>query len=142
MDLKEKYKSLYGRNPRKDWDDARILEAINTKDAEFTLEQEAIQEEPKEGVKEEVKETPPAPKEEVKEPVKQAKVVSKGEANPPSKGDGRTKVYRIFKDGAELYWTAPVIRQALKMEKMRDRIEFPENTDYVSDAKLNKCSNC
>ena len=22
MDLKEKYKSLYGRNPRKDWDDA------------------------------------------------------------------------------------------------------------------------
>ena len=141
MDLKEKYKSLYGRNPRKDWDDARILEAIKSKDPEFTVEeepQETVQEEPKE----EVKETPPAPKEEVKEPVKQAKVVSKGEANPPSKGQARTKVYRIFKDGAELYWTAPVIRQALKMEKMKDRIEFPENTDYVSDAKLNKCSNC
>lgn len=130
MDLKEKYKSLYGRNPRKDWDDARILEAILAKEPDFEYELEPVVTEP-----EPVVETPQVPTQE-------AQVVEQGTSSPPSKGIGRSKVYRVFKNGEEMWWTANVIKYALKEERVKNTIEFPENTDYQSDAKLNKCKSC
>lgn len=130
MTLEEKYKSLYGRNPRKDWDVDKILEKIKEKETDFEAELPA-------DVKEEVVEAPK--KEEVKEAPK-VEVVKKGKEAPVSKGVGHTKQYRVYWMGAERYWTAPVIAQALKTKP--DAIQFPENTDYVANGSINKCKSC
>ena len=69
-------------------------------------------------------------------------VVKEGKLPDPSRGTGRTRQYRVFFKGNELYWTKAVIDSALKSTATRDLVEFPENTDYVASAEINKCKNC
>ena len=123
----EKYKELTGRKWRHD----RDLKDCIAKVEEITGQSIVLDEE--------IEAVTP----QIDEPViTNVTVVEQGEPNPPSKGIGRTKVYRVFFRGNELYWTSRVIEQALRMEATKNDVEFPSDTDFVTDAKINKCKNC
>ena len=131
MTIQEEYKKLYGRNPRKDWDEAKIIEKIKEKEPEFEADEQVE-------VAEEVVEPPKEVIEDAPKPV--VEVVKEGKESPVSQGKGHTKQYKVYWHGEERYFTANVVRQALKTSP--DAIVFPENTDFVASGSINKCKSC
>ena len=124
--MNEKYKQLYGRNPRKDWDDDKILEKILEKEPDYQVDLELANDALQEKEEEEVK----------------AEVVKEEGKQPVSMGVGFTKQYRVILPDGDRYWTKNVINQALKTEPFASTIQFPEDTDFVAEAKLSKCKSC
>ena len=81
-------------------------------------------------VTESVVETEPVPDTKpLKQPIKSDEL-------PVKKGN----MHLVYRDGVPFYWTNTVVGLAIK--QYADRLSFPEGTQYVTDATINKCKNC
>lgn len=125
--IEEKYKEVVGRKARQDRSDESLINSIEKQTGEpFVIQSE-------EEIKPAVSETTKSA--EVVKPVKPKK------EDIVQQGKGERKRHKVFIKGAERWFTAAQVEMALKVYKPNE-IQFPENTEYVTNAKINKCSDC
>lgn len=148
-EFKTLYKEHFGKNPRKDRTESCITQLSEKLGQTITLSGDGeIPPEPDPGenppaIQSTTGEIPPEPDPGEDPPAfKPVEVIQTAETRPPAITISGVKSHRVYHNGVEKYLTGAVIKVILRNEATAKSIQFPEDTEYVSDQKLNKCKSC
>ena len=141
-----RYKDVFGRKARKDYDDQRIIDLIEKE----TGEKMTFEEEVKEAPKEEAPKEAPQLKEETKETPKETKPKSPPVTAKDVKArDAVDELGNVLTQGREFLWyldnaprynTKRVVELAIR--QYGNRVTIPEGSPFQVVASDNKCKDC